>query len=1148
MTGTTSPNGDGLVLVDATNGITVIPQLSELRRLNWFDGKLLRADDLRVEQDHVRGLVRRANRAGGHGIVEGFTVTLGSGGPLRVAPGAAIDPSGRSLLLPVDVTLDIADLIAKTAGKGAPASGYAATANSGFGDCAQPQSAGQAQVGGGKWYVISVGWAEGLCGNEEVFGGMCDAACTTSTDRPWRMDGLVFRARAITPHSPLAVSASVPLDSRHERSRVASALFADEYDDAGPLIFGAGLRSGVWCSGAGAATNTYDEVPLAVVGHAGAITRFLDIWSARRERGETPPRSYWSGRMSMRPWNVFLAQVLQFQCQLADLLDGPPSSSGIDPCAERQMLLEAALDALAERMKPDEAKDDALLKSLTAQALALKTTATAPGAKRALLDSGIIELPPAGYLPVDSAGPPSVQEQVRAYMGDGIDLTFCEARHDALAQLLEEAQHLERISLLRGLDDPGQRQAVEIVIPDAVGADPAPPDGWIATATYPPRGEGLATNVRSRFEGAGRVRAHGPLGLLLAGKSEDDSGVSGLFAEVALTADPFALGLNGTVECTCTFDLVSDRPGARPRRGTWKASFKVGEIAQQPDPTLHGVLKVGVSFDSSNSGNLPFPLFGTAGAPATLVRREADGVTTYTLSASHEDRSGGVTLAFHDDSDIELALFVKGRAEVASDAMEPMAGATPDLGAELASLRLRREPGAGAPGGKPRVTAESALKRLGAALHDATYLPQTTQRLFPAVDLGTPQRQATRDWVLFRRRARLSCGSLAIHNAASGGMLTIYSSLPFQGSQRPQTVDIEKGIKLALKEAGNKAGAFTIKYISNDDSSAQAGTWSAENVSANAHAASQNESTAVYIGEFNSGGGAISIPILSDAHVPQISPSSTFVGLTSDEPGAEPGTPAKYYPSGFRNFTRIVPKDTIQGAALVTIMKDDRCTKVAIAHDKEVYGAGLAANIEIAAKSQNLTIVLNAGIDPTASNYRSLAAKANKAGADCFVFAGITSNNGIQIYKDFAAELPGAKLYGADGVAETSFTNPKEGGIPAAVAKRTKLTVATLSPESYGSAGKKFFAAFAKEYGEDHPNPYAIYGYEAMSLALDAIERSQTGKREDIVKALFATKDRDSALGTYSIDENGDTTLTDYGAYGIDEGHMTFIKKVAKSK
>ena len=182
----------------------------------------------------------------------------------------------------------------------------------------------------------------------------------------------------------------------------------------------------------------------------------------------------------------------------------------------------------------------------------------------------------------------------------------------------------------------------------------------------------------------------------------------------------------------------------------------------------------------------------------------------------------------------------------------------------------------------------------------------------------------------------------------AGGNLTVYSSLPLQGAQRPQTTDMVKGIRLALKDAGNKAGAFQIKYVSKDDSSAQAGTWTAENVSANARAAAQDKSTGVYIGEFNSGGSAVSIPILSDAKVPQISPSNTAVGLTSDEPGAEPGTPAKYYPSGFRNYTRIVPKDTIQGAALATVMKKDGCTKVAMANDKEVYGAGLASNIEIA--------------------------------------------------------------------------------------------------------------------------------------------------------------------------------------------------------
>jgi branched-chain amino acid transport system substrate-binding protein len=380
--------------------------------------------------------------------------------------------------------------------------------------------------------------------------------------------------------------------------------------------------------------------------------------------------------------------------------------------------------------------------------------------------------------------------------------------------------------------------------------------------------------------------------------------------------------------------------------------------------------------------------------------------------------------------------------------------------------------------------------------------------------------------------------------ATPGGTLTIYSSLPLQGASRPQMIDLGNGIKLALKEAGNKAGPFTIKYVPKDDSSAQAGKWTPENVSANARAAAQDKTTAAYIGEFNSGASAISIPILSDGKVPQISPSNTAVGLTSNEPGADPGTPDKYYPSGFRNYVRIVPKDTIQGAALATVMKEDGCKKVAMTNDKEVYGGGLATNINLAAKKIGLNIIFNQGIDPKAPNYRSLAARAKSQGADCFVFSGITANNGVQIFKDFNAALPTAKLYGPDGVAETGFTDPKEGGIPAKVAKHVKVTVATLSRTSYGEVGKKFFADFATEFGSKNPNPYAIYGYETMRLAMDAIVRSKTGKREDVVKALFATKNRDSPLGTYSIDQNGDTTLTDYGVYKVAGGQQVFLKTV----
>jgi branched-chain amino acid transport system substrate-binding protein len=370
--------------------------------------------------------------------------------------------------------------------------------------------------------------------------------------------------------------------------------------------------------------------------------------------------------------------------------------------------------------------------------------------------------------------------------------------------------------------------------------------------------------------------------------------------------------------------------------------------------------------------------------------------------------------------------------------------------------------------------------------------------------------------------------------------VTVYSSLPLQGASRPQTTALVNGIKLALEQAGGKAGDTTVKYESLDDSTAQAGSWTPEATQTNALKAAGDDSTAVYIGEFNSGASAVSIPILNEAGVPQISPANTAVGLTSDEPGANPGEPDKYYPAGTRTYTRIVPKDTIQGAALATLMKEDGCTKVYMTNDKEVYGAGLAKNIQNSADEQGLDIVANDAIDKNAPNYRSLAGKAKGAGADCFVYSGITANNAVQLYKDFSAALPSAKLYGPDGVAESGFSDPKEGGIPADVASKVKVTVATLSPDEYPADGQEFFKEFASKYGDDNPDPYAIYGYEAMRLALDAIERSGDASKENIVKALFETKDRESVLGTYSIDENGDTTLTDYGVYTIDGGELQF--------
>jgi branched-chain amino acid transport system substrate-binding protein len=383
----------------------------------------------------------------------------------------------------------------------------------------------------------------------------------------------------------------------------------------------------------------------------------------------------------------------------------------------------------------------------------------------------------------------------------------------------------------------------------------------------------------------------------------------------------------------------------------------------------------------------------------------------------------------------------------------------------------------------------------------------------------------------------------------SGDTLTIYSSLPLQGTSKGQSEAVIAGERLALKLAGNKVGKFNIKYVSLDDSTAQnPGTADEAQTASNARKAVQDQTTIFYLGEFNSGGTKVSLPILNKAGIPQISPSNTYVGLTTDKPGSEPGEPEKYYPAQTRTYARVVPADDIQGAALVTTMKEDGCKSVHIFNDKTTYGAGLGRNIELAAEAQGLTVEGNDGTDRNAPNYRSLAAKVN---ADCFVGSGVTGENYVQVFKDVAAANPTAKLYGPDGVAEEAFTNPAKGGIPADVGARTKITVATLGLEEFkkrnNAEAEKFFTEFEKEYGDASPDPYAIYGYETMALALATLEAvgDKANDREAVyTQLLTSTKDRESALGVYSIDENGDTTLTDYGLYLIKDGEPTFEKVI----
>ncbi|HEX3872640.1 MAG TPA: branched-chain amino acid ABC transporter substrate-binding protein [Solirubrobacteraceae bacterium] len=400
-----------------------------------------------------------------------------------------------------------------------------------------------------------------------------------------------------------------------------------------------------------------------------------------------------------------------------------------------------------------------------------------------------------------------------------------------------------------------------------------------------------------------------------------------------------------------------------------------------------------------------------------------------------------------------------------------------------------------------------------------------------------------------------ACGSSSNSTTTSTGSsgsntVDIYSSLPLTGASSAQTDPLVNGMKLALSQAGGKAGQFTVDYKSLDDSTAAAGKWDPGQTAANARQAASDPKAVYYVGEFNSGASEVSIPILNEDGLAQVSPANTYVGLTTNEPGSAPGEPQKYSPSGKRTFLRIVPIDSIQAAADLMSMKQAGCTKVAVANDKEAYGQGLATLLGLEKGFYGINIVSNTGIDPTSPNFRSYASTIQGQGADCFFFAGIVSNGAVQITKDVNAALPTAKIFGGDGVCTGSYTNQKMGGVPAKIDPLMECTVATLDLAAY-PGGKQFLAAYKAKYGPTAPDPYAIYGYEAMKLGLDTIAGlgAKGNDKSAVLAALFATKSRASVLGTYGFDANGDTTLKSYGLYKVGaDGNPVFSKTLTPTK
>jgi ABC-type branched-subunit amino acid transport system substrate-binding protein len=158
-----------------------------------------------------------------------------------------------------------------------------------------------------------------------------------------------------------------------------------------------------------------------------------------------------------------------------------------------------------------------------------------------------------------------------------------------------------------------------------------------------------------------------------------------------------------------------------------------------------------------------------------------------------------------------------------------------------------------------------------------------------------------------------------------------------------------------------------------NDATRFAQTWAPERASANARRAARNRHTIGYIGELNSGASAISIPILNEAGVPQISPANEAIGLTRGGPGSDRGEPEKYYPVGTRTFFRLATSDRVQGGAMAAAMRNGGCDRIASLTDGELYGSAVGYWLRHYARSLRARVVAARRVNHPAKSYRPLA-------------------------------------------------------------------------------------------------------------------------------------------------------------------------------
>lgn len=382
------------------------------------------------------------------------------------------------------------------------------------------------------------------------------------------------------------------------------------------------------------------------------------------------------------------------------------------------------------------------------------------------------------------------------------------------------------------------------------------------------------------------------------------------------------------------------------------------------------------------------------------------------------------------------------------------------------------------------------------------------------------------------------CGGVSSSTAAEnvGSQLTIYSSLPLQGPEGAISQQIVGGEKLALADAQGHVGRFTVSYVSLDDSNATTGEWDPGVTAANAKAAAQDPTTIAYLGDFNSGASAVSLPLTNAAGILQVSPASPYIGLTSSF-DANQGEPERFYLTGKRTFGRIAPGDTVQGAAQVALLRRLGVHKLYLIADQDPFDTPLAEIVEGDAEHAGIKVVGDDTVTiAPGSSFGGEVKKISESGAQAVFVSATATGEAAEFWRELHAAAPHLSLLASATMNNSVFTAHLQSAESATFVGSSLLPV-----QLYPLSARRVLSEYARHFAAAS-EPYALYGYEAMSVVLAAIRAAGNSgdDRQAVIDKFFATHDRHSVLGVYSIQPSGETTLSSYAINRIVHGAPVF--------